>query len=78
MSLTKSDLLQIGKVIENKLEPVRKDISEVKSDLKDVKKRVRKTEKTVDVIARLYDAQDVKLAKRVVRIEQHLDLPPEN
>jgi len=50
----------------------------VGKDVKDIKKRVRKIEKTVDIVARLYDAQDVKLAKRVTRIEHHLDLPREN
>lgn len=62
--LTKDDL----KEIKNLLNPLEKD-------LRDVKKRVRKIEKTADVMIGMFDAADVKLQKRVTRIEEHLNLP---
>lgn len=76
--LIKSDLQQIGNVVDDKLKPVKKDLTDVKKDLTDVKKRVRNIEKTVDVMAGLFDAEDVRLAKRVSIIEKHLALPEEN
>ncbi len=62
--LTKDDL----KEIKNLLNPLEKDLG-------DVKKRVRKIEKTTDTMIDIFDVADVKLQKRVTRIEEHLDLP---
>lgn len=96
MALTKSDLQQIGNVIDERLErrltPIEKDIGDVSKDItglkqdvgaftKDIKylkKKVNKMAGTVDLIGRNYDEGDVKLAKRVRRIEEHLDLPRNN
>lgn len=50
----------------------------VGKDVKDTQKRVKKIEKFVDIIARNYDYADVKIEKRVRRIEQHLAPPHEN
>ncbi len=66
--LTKKDLEQIGDVIEAKLEPVKKGVFEVK-------KRVRKIEKTTDVVAKMFNEDDMKLSRRITRIEDHLGLP---
>lgn len=71
MTLTKNDLIQIRTVVKDEIEPLARD-------LKDVKTRVKKIEKNVDVMARLFDAEDVKLAKRVSKIEEHLGLPSKN
>ena len=72
--LTKTDLSQIGKVIDErldeKLEPVKKDLTSLKKDVKYLKK-------TVDIIVANYDEADVKLERRVKRIEHHLALPQE-
>jgi hypothetical protein len=84
--LTKNDLQQIGKVIDDrlgskldeKLNPIKTTLGLVQKDLKDVKKRVGKIEKTVDVMAKLFDAEDVRLGKRVATIEKHLDLTSKN
>lgn len=65
--LTKSDLSQIQKVVQNEVEPVKKDI-------KSLKKNVRYIKKTVDVMVDLFDRRDIKLNKRVTRIEAHLGL----
>ena len=66
--LTKSDLEQIGNVVDEKLEVVKKD-------LKYLKKKVNRIDKTVSIVVRKYDEGDVRLEKRVRRIEDHLDLP---
>lgn len=63
--LTKLDLSQIGKIVQNEIEPVKKDI-------KSLKKNVRYIKKTVDVMIDLFDTQNIKLIKRVNKIEAHL------
>lgn len=77
--LTKSDLKQIGNVIderlEEKLEPIKEDLGKLQKDMKGLKKKVNKIDKTVDIIARNYDKEDVKLQRRVSKIEEHLSLP---
>lgn len=40
-----------------------------------LKKSVRKIEKTLDIAIKTFDDQDVKMAKRVTKIEQHLNFP---
>lgn len=69
--LTKTDLNQIGNVVDGKLEPV-------KEDLKYLKKKVNRIDKTVEIIVKNYDEGDVKLARRIKRIEQHLALSDQN
>ncbi len=82
MTLTKADLQEISKIIRNELDPVKEDLSGVKEDLsgvkedlKDVKQRVRKIETNVETMLGFLDEQDVKLHKRVSKIEKHLNLP---
>ena len=88
--LTKSDLNQIRVVvneevdviIENKLKPVRKDLSQIgnvideKLDkkLKPIKRDLRYLKKTVDLIVKNYDEADVKIERRVRKIEDHIGL----
>ena len=62
--LTKSDLGQIKDVVKDAIRPLEKDIKDVK--------------KTVDTMARLLDSADVKIEKRVRRIEDHLSLTDKN
>lgn len=91
--LTKTDLNQIGQVIDQKLEPIKKELSQVgqlidekldqklepiKKDLKSLKKDVGYLKKTANVIVASFDEADVKLEKRVRKIEHHLALPEEN
>lgn len=67
--LTKSDLNQIGEVVESvvesKLTPIHKELKIIKKDIKYLKK-------TVDLVVKNYDEGDTKLAKRITKIEQHL------
>ena len=68
MALTKSDLQQIGNVVDERLEV------KFEEKLKPIKKELRYIRKTVSIIAKNYDEGDVKLDRRVRRIEQHLAL----
>lgn len=43
--------------------------------MKYLKKKVNRIDKTVDLIVANYDEADVKLERRVKKIEQHLVLP---
>lgn len=61
-------------VVQTDLKVVQTDIKVLKTDLKDVKKRVKKVEKTTDIMIRIFDHADVKLHKRVTKIEEHLNI----
>ena len=88
--LTKSDLTQIGNVVDERLEPVKKDLTTLKNDViilktdvtvlkKDVKylkKKVNRIDKTVSLTVKNYDEGNVKLEKRVRKIEAHIGLTP--
>lgn len=69
--VTKSDLKQIGNVVDEKLDPIKKD-------LKYLKKKVNRIDKTLSLTVKNYDEGDVKLERRVKIIEKHLDLPENN
>ncbi len=75
MTLSKDDFSEISKIIKNELDPLKNDLSTVKKDLKGVKKSITKIDDNVEDILGFLDAQDVKLEKRVKRIEEHLNLP---
>ncbi len=66
--LTKDDIEQLGNVIDAKLAPIQKDI-------KSLKKHITHIKKTVDVVARLLDNEQMSQRKRIHRIEEHLGLP---
>ena len=44
--------------------------------LKPIKKDLRYLKKTVDIIAKNYDEEDVRLDRRVRKIEAHIGLTP--
>lgn len=80
--LSKTDLNHIGNVIEEKLEPIREDVlglkqgvDDLQKDMKYLKKKINRIDKTVSLVVKNYDEEDVKLARRVRKIEQHLALP---
>lgn len=74
--LTKSDLNQIRGVVHEEVEIVVDERLDKK--LKPIKKDLKYLKKTVDIIVKNYDEADVKLERRVRKIEQHLMLPNEN
>ncbi len=65
--LTKIDLNQIRNVIGEELEPIKKD-------LKYLRKKVNRIDKTVSLTVKNYDEGDVKLERRVGKIEEHIGL----
>ncbi|MBI2026039.1 MAG: hypothetical protein HYT06_01515 [Candidatus Levybacteria bacterium] len=75
MALTKSDLQQIGSVVDQKLN---KRLNPVEKGIKALRKDVRYLKKTADLIAKNYDEGDVLLARRVKKIEEHLSLSSGN
>ena len=75
MTLTKSDLDQIRGVVHEEVETVVDERLDEK--LKPITKELRYIRKTVEIIAKNYDEGDVKLDRRVRKIEQHLTLSEE-
>ena len=61
--------------LDDRMKNVEIRVDVVGNDARDIKKRVKKIEKDVNLIGRLFDEGDVKLERRVKRIEQHLALP---
>ncbi len=90
--LTKSDINQIGNVIDEKLDlklkPIKVDINELKTDFDQLKTDVKGLKKdmkitrrdvtylkqTVGMIAKNYDEGDVRLERRVKKLEEHLSV----
>lgn len=83
--LTKTDLSQIGSLIDEKLDlklkPIKKDlaglaegVTNLQKDMKNVKKDLKYVRKTVTVIVKNYDEGDVMLGRRVRKIEEHLQI----
>lgn len=67
--LTKSDITQIREVIQGEIETA------FDRELKPIKKDLRCLKKTLNIVIKNYDEGDVKLGRRVTRIEKHLGLP---
>ncbi len=84
--LTKTDLNQIRGVVreevdvvveeklEKGLEPIKKDLTIIKKDAKYLKKKVNRIDRTVSLIVKNYDEGDIKLDRRVRKIEEHIGL----
>ncbi len=73
--LSKLDLSQIGKLIRDETKPIiQQELVPVKKDISSLKKNMRYVKKTMDVMIDLFDRQDIRLNKRVEKIEAHLGL----
>lgn len=70
--LTKTDLNQIRGVVHEEVDVVVEE--KLESKLKPIKKDLRYLKKTVDIIVRNYDEADVKLQRRVKKIETPIGL----
>ena len=78
MSLTKDDLLAIGSLIDQKLEPIKHEQQKQgaeqmnqRTTLQYLKKKVNKIEKTVDIIGRTYDERITKNTRDIEKIKIH-------
>lgn len=83
--LTKNDLQQIGSIMDERLEKslgtigqrlgtIEHRLDPIEKDLKYLKKKVNKMNKTLNIVAKNYDEGDIKLEKRIKRIERHMDI----
>lgn len=73
--LTKTDLQQIGKIVDDRLDQkLDEKLEPIKKDLKYLKKKVNRIDKTVSLTVKNYDEVDVRLEKRVRKIEEHIGL----
>ena len=60
--LTKSDLQQIDRLLEKRINTVKEDVAQIRKDVK--------------IIVNFFDKEYLALRKRVERIEEHLRLRP--
>ena len=78
LRITKLNLRESIEEQSDKLKNLQIGMISIGKDIKEVKKRVKKIEKTTDIIIDAFDKADVKLQKRVTKIEEHLGLAPKN
>ena len=72
--MTKEDLEQIGKLIDQKLEPIKKDMA----TKQDVQRLEQNLDKQADAMANFFHETWAKMDatnERVTNIEDHLDIP---
>lgn len=77
---TNDDLIrQIGEVVDEKiaarLEPIHQRLEVLEKGQRSQGRAIKKVQKTLNASTRLFDSEDVRLHKRVQRIETHLGLP---
>lgn len=70
--LTKDDLLQIGKVVENKIAEQVGPIVEKK--LKPVKKQLKKLQRDQKIMLEQLDREQMNQRKRIIRLEEHVGI----
>ena len=81
--LTKTDLKSIEKVLDTKLDqkldaklkPIKKDIKHIYSKVDIIEKDVKKLRKDLKTTSNTLDKENLKTAKRVTLIEEHLGFP---
>lgn len=76
--LSKLELKNDIRDTDNRMKNIEIKVNNVSKDVIEVKKSVRNVEKTVSIIARNYDEGDVMLAKRIEKLENHLNFSEEN
>jgi len=77
--LTKSDLHQIRGVVREEVDTVveqklEQKLEPIKKDLQYLKKKVNRIDKTLSLTVRNYDEGDVRLERRIRKIEAHVGL----
>jgi len=81
--LTKKDLNDIGSLIENKINPLDKRLSQVEKvvqktakDIKEMKEDLHIVKQDISYMSRTFDDAIIDTKRRVDRIDDHLHLPP--
>ena len=62
------------KTLQTGMDSLRTDATSLKKDVKNIKSSVRRLNKTADVIIDHFDRNQVRLRKRVDKIENHIEL----
>ncbi len=70
-SKTRNDISDL----DDRLKNIETRSGRAETDMKEVKKGIKSILKTVETIVGNYDDADVKLDRRITRIEDHLNLP---
>ncbi|MBI3379660.1 hypothetical protein HY029_02820 [Candidatus Gottesmanbacteria bacterium] len=77
--LTKRDIKQIRTAVreevKTQLDPVSKRVDSIAKRVNSIDSRLKKVEKNTKDTVDFLDQENIDLAKRTKRIEQHLDLP---
>jgi hypothetical protein len=76
MTLTKSDLLSIDKIVIKRVQPLDKKLINLEKGQAKLEKGQKKIQKDLKTIVNSFDSEYLGLKKRVVKIETHLDLQP--
>ena len=73
--LTQSDLRAIGKIIDDKLNPLEAKLTKkISAQGKKTDRGFKSVDRKLDVIINYFDHQDIDIRKRLNRIELHLGL----
>jgi len=73
--LTQSDLQAIGKIIDEKLNPLEAKLTKkISAQGKKTDRGFKSVDRKLDVIINYFDHQDIDIRKRLNRIELHLGL----
>lgn len=72
--LTKQDLNEIGNLMENKLKPVRKDISGLKQDVSGLKKDVKKLRSDLNTTINFFDKADQNIKSKLNKTRSEVGL----
>ena len=70
-----NDLDDRMKNVEIRMDNVVGSVERIGKDIKGLKKDMKYVSKTTEIIAKNYDEGDIKLDRRVTKIEDHLNLP---
>ena len=77
--LTQSDLQAIGKIIDEKLNPLEAKLTKkISAQGKKTDRGFKSVDRKLDVIINYFDHQDIDIRKRLNRIELHLGIAPLN
>lgn len=76
--MTREDLAQIGKVIDQKLEPIKSDVAGIKSNVAGIKQEQEKqgrtlnrVQKDIKLILKYHDENVIRLRERIECLEEY-------
>lgn len=78
---------KVEPLLQKELSPIKNDVEDIKDDIKTIKKEIkpiksmhrdiRKINKNVNAMLAMLNRDDMRLQKRVKKIEDHLGFPPQ-